>query len=195
MPAPPPRLTSEPGSYARATIAAHRPEIIRRVLAAPLTAHTTPITDAGVNFPNKPYLVLRTHVVAADLNLEGVQQTAAAIIAQAGRRARTVQVDVTDEARGAAMVDYTIAEFGRLYIVVSNAGVLISGPADEFDARKWQLVIAVNLIGYFLVAKHAIRVMKPQRNGGTYDNVCDGIVFLASGLTPTGKPVKIPHNQ
>jgi sorbitol-6-phosphate 2-dehydrogenase len=105
------------------------------------------------------------HVVVADLNLEGAAATAAAIAAQTGRRTLAVQVDVTDEAQVAALVDRTVAEFGQLDIVVSNAGILISGAADEFDARKWQLVINVNLVGYFLVAKHAIRVMKPRKSG------------------------------
>lgn len=105
------------------------------------------------------------HVVVADLNLEGAAATAAAIAAQTGRRTLAVKVDVTDEAQVAALVDRTIAEFGRLDIAVSNAGILISGAVDEFDARKWQAVINVNLVGYFLVAKHAVRVMKPQKSG------------------------------
>ena len=105
------------------------------------------------------------HVVVADLNLEGAEETAAAIAAQTGQRTLAVKVDVTDEAQVAAMVDRTVAEFGRLDILVSNAGILISGAVDEFDARKWQAVINVNLVGYFLVAKHAVRVMKPQKSG------------------------------
>ena len=105
------------------------------------------------------------HVIVADLNLEGAEETAAAIAAQTGQRTLAVQVDVTDEAQVAEMVDRTIAEFGRLDIVVSNAGILISGAADEFDVKKWQAVINVNLTGYFLVAKHAIRAMKPQHSG------------------------------
>jgi sorbitol-6-phosphate 2-dehydrogenase len=106
-----------------------------------------------------------THVVVADLNLEGAQQTAAAIAAQTGRRTLAVKVDVTDEAQVAAMVDYTVAEFGRLDIVVPT-------PAFSFPARPTSLTpgngnssSTSNLVGYFLVAKHAIRVMKPQRSG------------------------------
>ncbi len=105
------------------------------------------------------------HIVVADLNLEGAETTAAEVAAQTGRRTLAVQVDVTDEAQVAAMVDRTVAEFGRLDILVSNAGILISGAADQFDVKKWQAVINVNLVGYFLVAKHAIRVMKPQHSG------------------------------
>lgn len=105
------------------------------------------------------------HVVAADLNLEGAERVAREIMAQNDRRAIAVRVDVTDELQVAAMVDRAVQEFGRLDILVSNAGILIAGPADEFPAEKWRLVIDVNLVGYFLCAKHAARVMKAQRSG------------------------------
>ncbi len=105
------------------------------------------------------------HVVVADINLEGAQETAAAIAASTGRRAIGVKADVTNEAEVAAMVDLAVETFGRLDICVSNAGVLISEAIDEFAAAKWRLVIEVNLVGYFLVAKHAARVMKGRRSG------------------------------
>jgi sorbitol-6-phosphate 2-dehydrogenase len=105
------------------------------------------------------------HVVVADLNLEGAERVAADIMAQTDRRAIAVQVDVTDEAQVAALVDRAVQEFGRLDILVSNAGILIAEAVDEFPAGKWQAVINVNLFGYFLCAKHAARVMKAQRSG------------------------------
>jgi len=105
------------------------------------------------------------HVVVADLNLAGAERVAAGIGAQTGRSAVAVGVDVTDESQVAAMVERAVDEFGRLDILVSNAGILIAGPVDEFPAAKWRAVIDVNLVGYFLCAKHAARVMKPQRSG------------------------------
>jgi sorbitol-6-phosphate 2-dehydrogenase len=105
------------------------------------------------------------HVVVTDLNLEGAEATAAEIAVQTGRRAVAVGVDVTDEAQVEAMVQRTVDEFGRLDILVSNAGVLIAEAVDEFPADKWRLVMDVNLFGYFLVAKHAAKVMKQQRSG------------------------------
>ncbi len=106
------------------------------------------------------------HVVVADLNEPAASETAAAIPKnEVGRRAIAVKVDVTDEAQVSAMVDHTVQEFGRLDILVSNAGILISGEIDEFPLDKWRAVIGVNLIGYFLCAKHAARVMKAQRSG------------------------------
>jgi sorbitol-6-phosphate 2-dehydrogenase len=105
------------------------------------------------------------HVAVADLNQAGAERVAGAIVAQTGRRAVAIQVDVTDEAQVEAMVGHTVDTFGRLDILVSNAGVLVAGAMDEFPADKWRLVLQVNLYGYFLVTKHAARVMKAQRSG------------------------------
>jgi sorbitol-6-phosphate 2-dehydrogenase len=105
------------------------------------------------------------HVVIGDMNLAGAQNMAAHIEDETGQRAVAVEVDVTDEAQVEALVQRAIDEFGRLDILVSNAGVLISEAVDLFPAEKWRLVLDVNLYGYFLTAKHAARVMKKQQSG------------------------------
>jgi sorbitol-6-phosphate 2-dehydrogenase len=105
------------------------------------------------------------HVVVADLNLASAEQVAADIVAETGRRAIAQEVDVADECQVEAMVRRTVDLFGRLDILVSNAGVLIAEAVDEFPAEKWRLVMDVNLFGYFLCAKHAARIMKAQRSG------------------------------
>jgi sorbitol-6-phosphate 2-dehydrogenase len=105
------------------------------------------------------------HVVVADVNLDGAEQTATDIAAQTGRRTLAIKVDVTDEAQVEAMVDRAVDEFGRLDILVSNAGILIAEAVDEFPAEKWRAVMNVNLFGYFLCLKHAARVMKEQGGG------------------------------
>jgi sorbitol-6-phosphate 2-dehydrogenase len=119
------------------------------------------------------------HVVVADLNETTAVETAAAIDDGRGPRPAGVppggtgasqgglalKVDVTDEVQVVAMVERAVQEFGRLDILVANAGILIAEEATEFPAAKWQAVINVNLFGYFLCAKHAARVMKAQRSG------------------------------
>ena len=102
------------------------------------------------------------HVLVADLNEKSAVETAAGIT---DRRALAVKVDVTDETQVADMVERAVQEFGRLDILVANAGILIAEEATEFPAEKWQAVINVNLFGYFLCAKHAARVMKAQGRG------------------------------
>jgi sorbitol-6-phosphate 2-dehydrogenase len=105
------------------------------------------------------------HVVVADLNEPKAAQTAKDIRASTGRAAFAVKVDVTDEPQVEALVARTVREFGRLDILVSNAGILIAEEITDFPAEKWRAVIDVNLFGYFLCAKHAARVMKAQKSG------------------------------
>jgi sorbitol-6-phosphate 2-dehydrogenase len=105
------------------------------------------------------------HIIVADLNLAGAQETATEIAKQTGRQAIAVGVDVTDEPQVEVMVQRAVDEFGRLDVLVSNAGILIAEAVDEFPAGKWRAVLDVNLFGYFLCAKHAARVMKAQRSG------------------------------
>jgi sorbitol-6-phosphate 2-dehydrogenase len=104
-------------------------------------------------------------VVVADLNEAKAIQTAAAIREQTDRRALAVKVDVTDEPQVESMVNRTLGEFGRLDILIANAGILIAEEISEFPAEHWRAVLNVNLFGYFLCAKHAARAMKPQRSG------------------------------
>jgi len=104
-------------------------------------------------------------VVVADVNGELADQVAAEITGSSGYRAVGCRVDVTDESQVQGMVEKAIHELGRLDILVSNAGILLSGPVDEFPAEEWRRVVEVNLYGYFLCAKHASPVMRAQRSG------------------------------
>jgi sorbitol-6-phosphate 2-dehydrogenase len=104
-------------------------------------------------------------VVVADLNEDGAEQTASEIESRTGQRAIAVGVNITEEAQVRSLVDRAVDEFGRLDILVSNAGILLAEAVDEFPVEKWRAVIEVNLVGYFLCAKHAARVMKAQRSG------------------------------
>ena len=96
---------------------------------------------------------------------KGVADTAAAIAKETGRRVIGVKVDVTQEADVKALFDRAVQEFGRVDIVVANAAILIAEPIADADAEKWRAVMNVNLFGYFLVTKHACRIMKRQRSG------------------------------
>jgi sorbitol-6-phosphate 2-dehydrogenase len=109
------------------------------------------------------------HVVVADLNDEKAVQTAAEIAVSTDRRTLAVKVDISNEEQVSAMVDRTVQVFGRLDILVANAGILIAEEITEFPAEKWRAVINVNLFGYFLCAKHAARVMKAQKQGVILD--------------------------
>ncbi|MCC6614258.1 MAG: sorbitol-6-phosphate dehydrogenase [Anaerolineae bacterium] len=104
------------------------------------------------------------HVLVADLNEAAAQSTAEGV-RQLGRRAIALKVDVTNEDQVRGMVDLAVQEFGRLDILVSNAGILLADGIEDFPYERWAAVINVNLNGYFLCAKHASRVMMSQRSG------------------------------
>jgi sorbitol-6-phosphate 2-dehydrogenase len=104
-------------------------------------------------------------VAIADINEQSSTATAAQIARETGRRTIAMKIDVTDEEQVSAGIDRTVRELGRLDICVSNAGILFAEEITEFPAEKWKAVIMVNLFGYFLVSKHAARVMVAQRSG------------------------------
>jgi sorbitol-6-phosphate 2-dehydrogenase len=104
-------------------------------------------------------------IIVADINLEGSEMVAADVREKTGRKAIGVMVDVGNEEIVAEMFDRIIAEFGRLDIMVSNAGVLFSGSVDEIPVDKWRKVIEINLFGYFICLKYATRLMKNQGSG------------------------------
>ena len=105
------------------------------------------------------------HVAVADLNLAGAERVASEVAAKSERKTLAVGLDVTAEDQVEAMIARVIEEFGRLDILVSNAGILLSGAVEDFSSQKWQAVIRVNLVGYFHCAKHAARVMIGQHSG------------------------------
>jgi sorbitol-6-phosphate 2-dehydrogenase len=105
------------------------------------------------------------HVVVADLNEAAAVETAAQVAQATGRQTLGLGVDVTQEAQIEQMVARTLEKFGRLDVVVANAGIVIAGELTEFSADKWRTVIEVNLTGYFLTAKYAARPMKDQQSG------------------------------
>jgi len=105
------------------------------------------------------------NVVIADINEIGIHETGVEIKEKYGRKTLGIRTDVTREEDVAHLVDETVRQFGKLDIMVSNAGILFALPVHEFPIDKWSKVIQVNLVGYFLCIKHASRVMKEQKSG------------------------------
>lgn len=99
-------------------------------------------------------------VCVADLNGPNAEAVAASLPEAIG-----FTVDVTDEAQVAAMVAATVARFGRLDIMVPNAGILIAEAIEEADVAKWRKVIDVNLVGNMLCCKHAAIEFIKQKSG------------------------------
>ena len=76
-----------------------------------------------------------------------------------------IPTDVTVEQQVIALFDRTMDEFGRVDIMVNNAGVFDGGPLEDISLETWQKVVDVNLTGVFLGSREAMRIMKKQGGG------------------------------
>lgn len=122
-------------------------------------------------------------IVIADLNETLAQEVAESL----GERAFCVKVNVADEASVAAMVEKTVEHFGGLDILVSNAGVVRSGPIAQMEKKDFDFVTDINYTAYFLCAKYAAIVMQAQHEadpGWTGDIIT---VNSKSGLEGSNK--------
>jgi NAD(P)-dependent dehydrogenase (short-subunit alcohol dehydrogenase family) len=94
-----------------------------------------------------------------------LDETVAGIEA-AGGEAHAVAADVREEEQVAALVEETIERYGRLDVLVNNAGVFTGAPVTELTEAAWDAAVDTNLKGPFLCAKHAARHMKSREGGG-----------------------------
>uniref|UniRef100_A0A7C1JBC9 Sorbitol-6-phosphate dehydrogenase n=1 Tax=Caldilinea aerophila TaxID=133453 RepID=A0A7C1JBC9_9CHLR len=105
------------------------------------------------------------HVAVVDRNTDAAHATALELENLSGRRALAVQADVTLEDHVAAMVARTLEAWGRIDLLVANAGIVIASQATELESADFRRVLDVNLTGYFLCARHVAPIMKAQRRG------------------------------
>lgn len=109
-------------------------------------------------------------VVITSRKLEDAQQTADTIAKTTGRRVFGTACDVRFEEDVQKMVDVAIAEFGKIDVLVNNAGNVLSTPQnkpmEQRPLEEWEFTIDVNLKGVFLCTKHVVaKSMKPARQG------------------------------
>jgi NAD(P)-dependent dehydrogenase (short-subunit alcohol dehydrogenase family) len=110
-------------------------------------------------------------VVLADVKEEAAQAEAEKLVA-ADHKALAIRCDVSDDAQVAAMVERTVAEFGRLDAAFNNAGVMARIASTADSAREdWDRVIGVNLRGVWSCMKHELRQMERQGSGAIVNNV------------------------
>ena len=120
-------------------------------------------------------------VVIADINEEALGKVAADMAGDGGRVVPVV-VDVRSEESIQALVDRTVAEFGKIDFLFNNAGTISRAPTEEFSREKWDEGIAINLTGPFLLGQAVARVMIEQKRKGKIVNT-SSLIAVQGGKT------------
>ena len=106
-------------------------------------------------------------------------------VALLGGKADAIAVDLADEAGARAVVDKTVQKFGRLDILINNAGINIRKPPQDFALEEWQRVLDINLTSLFVCCQAAYPHMKTR--GGKIINIGSMTsIFGASFAAPYG---------
>ncbi len=124
-------------------------------------------------------------VVIADLNTAAADATAAELKAT-GAGAIGVGMDVTSEDQVNAGVEEAAAAFGGIDILVSNAGIQIVQPVDEFSFADWKKMLAIHLDGAFLTTKACLKHMYAQGRGGS-------VIYMGSVHSKEASLLKAPY--
>jgi NAD(P)-dependent dehydrogenase (short-subunit alcohol dehydrogenase family) len=103
-------------------------------------------------------------VVPADVNPDRAEAVARSIRSEGGN-AVAIPLDVASEDRAREVVGRVAAEFGRLDVLVNNAGVDRTVSVEELEVADWDRIMAVNLRGPFVMAKFALSRMREQGGG------------------------------
>src|SRR6478752_10445335 len=123
-------------------------------------------------------------VVIADLN----QKAADAAAAELGdaRKALGVVMDVTNEEQVEAGVARTVEQFGKIDVLVSNAGIQIVAPLDQFKFADWKKLLSIHLDGAFLTTRAVLQRMYKQGSGGS-------IIYMGSVHSKEASVLKGPY--
>ncbi|TMU83926.1 3-hydroxybutyrate dehydrogenase [Bacillus sp. BHET2] len=120
---------------------------------------------SGIGFElGKSYAENGSKVVLTDLNAEGVQ-TAAEELRGLGYEAIGLKADVTSEEDIKNMIDTAYKQYGRIDVLVNNAGLQHVSPIEEFPTAKFELMIKIMLTAPFIAIKHVLPIMKEQKFG------------------------------
>jgi 3-hydroxybutyrate dehydrogenase len=124
-------------------------------------------------------------VVIADLNLSDAQKVADDINSSGGK-AIAVAMDVTNEEMVNAGINETVEKLGSIDVLVSNAGIQIVYPIEEYPFAEWKKMMAIHLDGAFLTTKAAIKHMYDSGKGGS-------IVYMGSAHSHEASKLKAAY--
>lgn len=125
------------------------------------------------------------NVAIADLNLAAANATAAEMVAS-GYKALGVAMDVANEEAVESGVTAVVSKFGGVDILVSNAGIQIVHPLEDFTYADWKKMIAIHLDGAFLTTRACLPHMYKSGRGGS-------IIYMGSVHSKEASLLKAPY--
>jgi len=128
----------------------------------------------------KRYVAAGGRVVIADLNLDAAKAAAKELGGE--QDAIAVAMDVTKEDQVNAGVEKTVSTFGKVDILVSNAGIQIVHPIEDFPFADWKKLLAIHLDGAFLTTKACVKHMYKQGGGA--------LIYMGSVHSHEASPLK-----
>lgn len=128
----------------------------------------------------KRYLEAGGRVVIADLNADAAEKAASDL--GDSKTALGVAMDVANEEQVNAGVEKAAKAFGTIDILVSNAGIQIVHPIEEFPLAEWKKLLAIHLDGAFLTTKACVKYMYRQKSGA--------LIYMGSVHSHEASPLK-----
>jgi len=125
------------------------------------------------------------HIAIADIN-QAAAESAAAEIRTRGVKATAIVMDVTSEAAVDAGVEKTVKDLGGVDILVSNAGIQIVNPIENFAFADWKKLLAIHLDGAFLTTRACLQRMYAAGKGGS-------IIYMGSVHSKEASKLKAPY--
>lgn len=127
-------------------------------------------------------------VIATDIDAQ-LGKACVNEIARAGGNASFLHHDVANEDNWMAVIAETKTRFGRLDVLVNNAGIAIAGHITELSLADWKRQIGINLDGVFLGTKHGLPLMRAS-GGGSLINIASTVALTGSGNMPSYSATK-----
>lgn len=127
----------------------------------------------------KSFLEAGANVICADIDAAKAEENLTALPAAQAARAVFVKTDVSQKADVEAMIAKARELFGRIDVMVSNAGVIHKAPFLELAEEDFDRVLSINLKGVFLCGQAAAKAMLAQRKDGITDGL-DAIINMSS---------------
>jgi 3-hydroxybutyrate dehydrogenase len=149
------------------------------------------VTGAASGIGNeiaKTFLREGALIVIADL--KGAEEAAKALD-PSGKKVIGVTMDVTNEQQVNDGIDKAAKTFGHIDILVSNAGIQIVAPVDQFEFAKWKMLMAVHVDGAFLTTKAALKYMYKQGANGKANG--GSIIYMGSVHSKEASKLKAPY--